>query len=355
VVIEGQDAVRLLADALGELGLAAAVEVSGADRAERGGDLSVLPSAGSPILLEVRRLSLADGGGVRRQLEAGGRRPGRRACGVVPVLVADRVTQEARGLLREAGWGWFDLRGHVRLVADGVFVDADVAAIKPPTSGGKDALAGRVGLEVACSMLIDPDAPASVRGLARALGRAPSSVSGVLAALRQAGLVGEDLRPVVGELFWRLAERWPREAWDVASVPAPGQGAENEAMRLGLADVERSVGWALTDTLAAARYGASVGVRSGYPPDFYVPDQSSVRRALHLLGTVSERSGRAATIRVAPVAAVCAHRIDATGWSTEHWPLAHPLFVALDLAGDPGRGREVLQGWTPPEPWRRVW
>lgn len=33
-----------------------------------------------------------------------------------------------------------------------------------------------------------------------------------------------------------------------------------------------------------------------------------------------------------------------------------PLFVALDLAQDhPGRGRDVLNDWTPPEPWRRVW
>lgn len=352
MAIEGHDAVRLLVDALGELRLATAVDASGADRAA---DLLVLPPAGSPVRLEVERLSLADGAGVRRRLEARVGQSGRRASDVVPVLVADRVTEEARGLLREVGWGWFDLRGHVRLVADGMFVDANVAAIKPPTRGGKGALVGSVAVEVACSMLVDPDAPATVRGLARALGRAPSSVSGVLAGLREAGLVGDDLRPVAGDLFWLLADRWPREAWDVMSVPAPGPSAENEAMRLGLEDAERSVGWALTDTLAAARYGASVGVRSGYPPDFYVPDQSTARRALHLLGTAIDRSQRAATIRVAPVAAVCAQRVDATGWSNEHWPLAHPLFVALDLAGDPGRGREVLESWTPPAPWRRVW
>jgi hypothetical protein len=35
--------------------------------------------------------------------------------------------------------------------------------------------------------------------------------------------------------------------------------------------------------------------------------------------------------------------------------LAHPLFVALDLAADPGRGREILDGWTPPADVARVW
>jgi hypothetical protein len=37
------------------------------------------------------------------------------------------------------------------------------------------------------------------------------------------------------------------------------------------------------------------------------------------------------------------------------WPLAHPVFVALDLAQDTGRGREILDAWTPPERWARVW
>jgi hypothetical protein len=42
------------------------------------------------------------------------------------------------------------------------------------------------------------------------------------------------------------------------------------------------------------------------------------------------------------------------------WPLAHPVFVALDLAKDPGRGGEILDTWTPghldtAKPWKRVW
>jgi hypothetical protein len=34
--------------------------------------------------------------------------------------------------------------------------------------------------------------------------------------------------------------------------------------------------------------------------------------------------------------------------------LVHPVAVALDLAQDPGRGREILDQWTP-EDCTRVW
>jgi hypothetical protein len=50
---------------------------------------------------------------------------------------------------------------------------------------------------------------------------------------------------------------------------------------------------------------------------------------------------------------VCTQRIHLID---ETWPLAQPLFVALDLAQDPDRGRELLDGWTPPtEAGPRVW
>ena len=81
-------------------------------------------------------------------------------------------------------------------------------------------------------------------------------------------------------------------------------------------------------------------------PDFYVPDQAVMRRALHLLGPASSHQTRAATIRVAPFALLCTQRVDLP---SETWPLTRPLFVALDLAQDPDRGREVLAGWTPPQ------
>ena len=173
--------------------------------------------------------------------------------------------------------------------------------------------------------------------------------------MQSAGLVDGQRRPEVPELFWALSARWrPAEAF-VASIPSAGRGAVNDALRLGFDDVEATTGWALSDTVAAALYGAPVSSRSDHPRDFYVPDQAVLRRAVHVLGLANDRSSRAATIRVGPVPMVCSRRVDASVWANQEWPLAHPLFVALDLAQDPDRGTEILQAWTPPEPWRRVW
>ena len=121
-----------------------------------------------------------------------------------------------------------------------------------------------------------------------------------------------------------------------------------------MTNVERETGWALTDSAAAVAYGAPLAVRSAEALDFFVPDKAIARRAATLLRTSESPSQAGATVRVAPVPAVVRQRVDLRG-SGADWPLAHPLFVALDLAQDQGRGREILDAWTPDEPWARVW
>jgi hypothetical protein len=273
---------------------------------------------------------------------------------VAPLVVADRITHEGRGALNQAEWNWLDLRGHLRLVGSGVFVDADVPALSAP-GPERRALSGRVGIELAVLLLLDPTRRVGVREAATAVGRAPSSLSSAFAALRVAGLVDPAHTPALPELFWELAERWKPVGTDVSRLPAPSGDRDDSVLHLGLDDVESTVGWALTDTVAAVRYGAPVSARADHPPDFYVPDQSVLRRATRLLGTAAESSTRAGRIRVAPTSLVCARRVDGTPWGNAPWPLAHPLFVALDLAQDPGRGREILDLWTPNAPWHRVW
>lgn len=344
--VVGLDGGQALSDAADSLGL----EVGAGDGAA---DLTLRNPAGGLVLVKVKRLSLASADGLPRRLAEWSKGL---QSGTVGVVVADRVTADARDLLNVAGWGWLDLRGHLHLAGVGLFIDADIPALRQtlPRSGP---LAGRVGLEVASLLLLSPDLPAGVRQIAGRLGRAPSSVSEALTSMRTAGLLGEDRRPTIPELFWELARRWSSAASvDVQAVPSPSTGTDGgsveQALRLGCQDVETTTGWALTDTMAAAAYGAPVGVRSDYPPDFYVPDQATLRRAVHLLGAAHDRDSRAATVRVAPVPLVCTRRVDSP---KETWPLAQPLFVALDLAQDPGRGREVLDGWNPPDGTPRVW
>jgi hypothetical protein len=344
----GIDGVQALRDAVASVGLG--VEVSAGDSAV---DLILRNPAGGLVSVEVKRLSLASVDGLPRRLAEWNKSLLPESVGVV---VADRVTAGARDLLNAAGWGWLDLRGHLHVAGAGAFIDVDVPALRPPP-GRSGPLAGHVGLEVASLLLLSPDLPAGVRQIAGTLGRAASSVSEVLTSMRTAGLLDENRRPTVPELFWELARRWSPPVYaDVQAVPSPSTGTDggsvDQALRLGFQGVETTTGWALTDTMAAAAYGAPVGVRLDYPPDFYVPDQVTLRRAVHVLGAAHDRGSRAATVRVAPVPLVCTRRVDAPN---ETWPLAQPLFVALDLAQDPGRGREVLEGWTPPEGTPRVW
>jgi hypothetical protein len=270
------------------------------------------------------------------------------------VVVADRITADARNTLNQAGWSWLDLRGHLRLIGPGLFVDSDVPA-SAEAGVERQGLIGQVSVELAALLLLDPTRRVGVREAAALLSRAPSSVSEAFAAMRAVGLVDENHRPAIPSLFWELAESWKPVSRDLASMPGPGGGRDNSALRLGFDDVESTVGWALTDSVAAAVYGAPVSIRAGHPPDFYVPDQATLRRAIHLLGTVETSSSRASRVRVAPVPLVCARRVDATTWAAEEWPLANPLFVALDLAQDPGRGREILDTWEPRNVGNRVW
>jgi hypothetical protein len=266
------------------------------------------------------------------------------------VVVADRIGQEARRALQDAGWGWLDRRGTLHLEGSGVFIHADV----PPSvgrPGPREPLRTPAGLAVACGLLAQPIVDLGVRALAHELGRSPSTVSEILKALRDEGLVvGTSNRPST-ELFWAVADAWPSARENLAGGPAPGAGTVNASLSIGFDDVQHTTGWALTGALAAAAYGAPIVTQADQAPDYYVPTAVVLRRARTLLGTATPAGARA-TVRVAPVPAACSHRVNL---SAETWPLAAPLFVALDLAQDAGRGREILADWTPPEPWTRVW
>lgn len=267
------------------------------------------------------------------------------------LIVGDRVTDEARRKILAARAGYLDLRGHLGLRARGIVINAEVPRIKQQRDR-QDALAGSAGLEVAARLLLSPHEPVAVRALARDIGRSPSTVSEVLSALRRDGLVDNANAIVDTALFWRLAERWPHRRTFVAAVPADSDHVVTRALHLGLEDVE-APGWALTDTAAAAAYGAPVAFRAGQQFDFLVPDDAVLQRAVRLLGVTNSAEKVAASLRVAPVPAAVRPRIDFGG--PGDWPLAHPLFVALDLAQDTGRGREILDAWTPDERWTRVW
>jgi Iron dependent repressor, N-terminal DNA binding domain len=309
---------------------------------------------GGPLPVQMKYTSLASIDGLPRLLDCWSRSLPTTVDDhdLLKILVADRVTAAARDLLTESGWGWLDLRGHLHIAAPGLFVHADVKTAGVTAPRPTEPFAGKSGMEVAVELLLDPQQSFGVRALAERIGRSPSTVSETVNRLRQANLIETDLSPVVPDLFWSVASVWRPRSVDVASLPDVTDRAVLTALRVGLND-DLDTGWALSDSPAAVLYGAPIALRKDYPPVFYVPDEAILRRATQLLGTASDNSSRAATLRPAPMKSVCTQRV--TGFAKAQWPLAHPLIVALDLAQDPGRGREILTGWIPPKRWSRVW
>ena len=137
--------------------------------------------------------------------------------------------------------------------------------------------------------------------------------------------------PARPDLFWALGEVWrPVKVVGVAAAPEP----PNQEYVLG-------------GDQAALELGAPVFTTDDRPW-FWVPTQTDARRAQRALGA-ADWTDRKAAIAVPPTSLVVTRHVGG-----KDWPLAHPLFVALDLARDPGRGREILDQWEP-EGVVRVW
>lgn len=254
------------------------------------------------------------------------------AEGHVPVLVADRVTADAKDRLAEAGWGWLDRRGHLRLRSPGLLVDTSVPATTRESRTPDEPIRGRAGIAIAYRLLTHPEEPVSTTR--SGLGFAPSTISEALTRLRAAGLVDDAGIAVTPELFWALAERWAPERTWLAEEPDP--------------TASDTVGWCVTGTVGATELGAPV-VSTGSTPDLYVPGPVVVTIAARRYGVARDAGMAVASIAVAPAFEVTVGTREPV---SQRWPLAHPVAVALDLAQDRARGREILEDWSPPE---RVW
>lgn len=294
---------------------------------------------GVRVRVEVKRLAVVTPA-VARGLEPP-------AADGVGIVLADRISEDARRDLAERGWGWIDRRGHVRLWAKGLRIATDVEPLRAATPSTRfSSEFPPVGIEVALSLLKQPDREWTVKDLAASIGRAASGVSERLRALRDAGLVDRRNRPIGPELFWELVGPWHERAVGLASFPGLA-GQLGQLTWLGLPS-----DWVLTDTQAALILGAPVIVTGDGPPDFYVPQPSIVDLAVSHFGAA--HSEPAATVRSSRYAGI--HDADPYRRTLNGFPVAHPVVVALDLAHDRARGREIVEGWDPtPLGLDRVW
>jgi hypothetical protein len=108
-----QDAVEALEAAVAAVGLSATQPHPDSMRA----DLVVDTPDGGSVEVEVFATSIATADDVDRIAHWRGE-------GVVPILVADEVPEALRRDLDERDLSWLDRRGHLRLTAPGLSVDA---------------------------------------------------------------------------------------------------------------------------------------------------------------------------------------------------------------------------------------
>ena len=237
---------------------------------------------------------------------------------------------------------------------DIVFVDRDPLLdrgqdssrfpLASPRSDGP--IRGRAGISYAAALLLAPEHPPSFRAIAREIGMSPTAISNAAKLLEAHGLV-VDGRPSLPDLFWALADVWrPVKVAFVKERPDP----TSQQLTYELDQLD-APGWAAGGDRAALELGAPLFATDDRPL-FWVPTQTEMRRAQRTLGN-TERENSKAIVAVAPTPLVCTRRLPTTK-GLKPWPLAHPLFLALDLARDPGRGHEILEQWKP-EGIARVW
>ncbi len=255
----------------------------------------------------------------------------------VPLLVADRITAEARTILTDAGWSWLDRRGQLHLRASGVRVDLAVpSAARATASTAGPAIAGRSGITIAYWLSAHPGDRLSPNHHSALLRLAPSTISTTVRRLADAGLVDEAGAAVAPELFWELAAIWRTERTWLVRRPDPKQHVPTDPL---------APSWRVTGTAAAMAYGAPLAAAGEGPLELYVTGPVELSIATRRYGAAASGAG-AAVIAVPPTSLVTEPNLDDVTPVIRRWPAAPLLAVALDLAQDKGRGREILEEWS---------
>ncbi len=239
------------------------------------------------------------------------------------IVIADRLSETAKQVLRDQGIGWLDRRGHVRLWGAGLWIDSRFSPpdeVKTRSAPTRFSPAVR---EVAFAILMAPSERPSPRGLGAKLRRSPGYVSTILTGLAEDGFLDDDGCALLPDLFWALASAWPSEWTYLDDDP----------------DVPRGRVPALTSGAhGAISWDAPLLIGPSETVYLEVADKSELRRVLSSARIAAHPSRARSAIqpigRIAEVAEV--------NFSDETF--THPLLVALDLAVD-ARGRETLGSW----------
>lgn len=250
------------------------------------------------------------------------------------VLVADRISDAGRDVLREGGWSWLDRRGHLRLWRPGTRIEAAIATGAAPDRSTGGNLWTTVGREVALCALITPADEMRARRVAAAIGRSVGATHELIARFTEAGLIGPSThRPLLPDLFWETSANWPDGGWLALPVTI-----HEAARRVGAGALIR------VDERAATLGGARIAAASDLPARCYVRSEASVRKLRNLIEPANRGEAARCYVRTSPVAwlpELPDHEPD----DAHPWRIAHPMICALRLAADPARGREIVNAW----------
>ncbi len=247
------------------------------------------------------------------------------------LVVADRISAAGRDVLRDAGWSWLDRRGHLRVWQPGLRIETEVALGGPDGRGATSSPWTPVGLEVALHALCHPDEPVRARAVAADIGRSVGGTQEIVGRFTEQGLIGRSGRlPLLPDLFWETAARWPDDDWTAVPAELP------EVVDLLGGDALVRV-----DERAATLGGARIAAAADLPARCYVHSRAALRRVRSALGS----TGTPRTfLRESPVKWL--PELEEFGPDAEHpWHVAAPMVCALRLARDPARGREIVQDW----------
>ena len=246
------------------------------------------------------------------------------------VVVADRISDAGRQVLREAGWGWLDRRGHLRVWAPGVRVETSFDGDAPSTERAGNPWT-TVGLEIALAALVDPTTEVTARRVAKVIGRSVGATHELIARFTDHGLIGQRTHlPLLPDLFWETSANWPDDGWTPLPIPIAELAAileTNDLMRV--------------DERAATLGGARIPAVDDLPARCYISSPRLLRRARAL----ADHDQPARCWVRPPPTRWLPEMPDAPSDPTHVWRPAHPIVSALRLAGDAARGREIVESW----------
>lgn len=194
-------------------------------------------------------------------------------------------------------------------------------------------LAGPVAAGLAAVALVrHPDPIPGIRETARLLDVSPGGVSLATRRFVDGGLLTHNHRAAVPRLFDTLSLFWKPEWVACSTVPEP------------------EAGLVAVGTLAGAAAAAPVVAQDFAPVELLAASAAQLRRIQRAQAPVYANTIPAALVAAAPSPAFTHGRSDTVDIAGH--PIAHDAIIALSIALDENRGREILDDWATVH---RVW